>query len=64
MHLLADILKLGKPLEFDKRETHSFNEWLKLTRFKPIKRDENNTIESIEAETLKLLRTTYETQKI
>ncbi len=35
-----DILNLGKPLQFDKRETHSFNEWLKLTRFKPIKREE------------------------
>ncbi len=38
----TEILNLGKPLQFDKRETHSFNEWLKLTRFKPIKR-ENNT---------------------
>jgi hypothetical protein len=36
----TDILKLGKPLEFDKRESHSFTEWLKLTRFTPIKRDE------------------------
>ncbi|MFL1012068.1 hypothetical protein [Flavisericum labens] len=35
-----DILKLGQPLQFDKREKHSFNEWLKLTRFKPIIRDE------------------------
>jgi hypothetical protein len=35
----SDILNLGKPLQFDKRETHSFNEWLKLTRFKPIKRE-------------------------
>ncbi|OYX23849.1 MAG: hypothetical protein B7Z06_09650, partial [Flavobacteriales bacterium 32-35-8] len=34
----SDILKLGKPLEFDKRESHSFTEWLKLTRFHPIKR--------------------------
>ncbi len=34
----ADILKLGEPLQFDKREKHSFNEWLKLTRFKPIER--------------------------
>ena len=38
-----DILGLGKPLQFDKRETHSFNEWLKLTRFKPIKREENKS---------------------
>ena len=34
-----DILNLGKPLQFDKKETHSFNEWLKLTRFKPIERN-------------------------
>ena len=34
-----EILKLGKPLQFDKNESHSFNEWLKLTKFKPIKRD-------------------------
>ena len=33
-----DVLKLGEPLQFDKKETHSFNEWLKLTRFKPIER--------------------------
>ncbi len=33
-----DILSLGKPLEFDKREKHSFNEWLKLAGFKSIKR--------------------------
>src|SRR5690554_1825073 len=32
------ILQLGKPLQFNHSETHSFNEWLKLTRFKPIER--------------------------
>ena len=32
------ILEIGKPLEFDKTETHSFNEWLKLTAYKPIDR--------------------------
>ncbi|PQV51332.1 hypothetical protein CLV33_101255 [Jejuia pallidilutea] len=36
-----DILNLGKPLQFSRRETHSFNEWLKLTRLKPIKRPED-----------------------
>lgn len=40
-----DILKLGKPLQFDKSESHSFNEWLKLTRFKPIKREEEKATE-------------------
>ena len=34
-----DILNLGKPLQFDKNEKHSFNQWLKLTRFKPIDRE-------------------------
>jgi hypothetical protein len=38
--LASDILKLGKPLEFDKSESHSFSEWLKLTRFKPINREQ------------------------
>jgi hypothetical protein len=33
------ILNIGKPLEFDKSETHSFSEWLKITSFKPIIRD-------------------------
>ncbi|WP_411893612.1 hypothetical protein [Winogradskyella sp. A2] len=31
-------LKIGKPLEFDKYESHSFAEWLKITSFKPIDR--------------------------
>ena len=35
-------LEIGKPLEFDKNETHSFQEWLQLSRFKPIVREENN----------------------
>ena len=35
-------LNLGKPLEFDKSETHSFSEWLKITNFKPIVRKEKN----------------------
>ena len=32
-------LQMGKPFEFDKNETHSFAEWLKITNFKPIKRE-------------------------
>jgi hypothetical protein len=32
------ILNLGKPLQFSHSETHSFTEWLMLTRFKPIDR--------------------------
>ncbi len=34
-------LQLGKPLKFDKNESHSFNEWLKITSFKPIIREES-----------------------
>ncbi|WP_194765629.1 hypothetical protein [Tamlana sp. I1] len=33
------VLKLGEPLQFNNKESHSFNEWLKLTRFDPIERD-------------------------
>ena len=33
------ILELGKPLEFDSSETHSFGEWLKLVKAKPIERE-------------------------
>ena len=33
-------LNIGKPLEFDKSENHSFAEWLKITSFKPIVRKE------------------------
>lgn len=36
-----ELLNLGSPLQFDYNEKHSFNEWLKLTRFKPIVRDDN-----------------------
>tara|TARA_R110002096_G_scaffold1939_2_gene9840 strand:- start:5360 stop:6298 length:939 start_codon:yes stop_codon:yes gene_type:complete len=37
----TDILSLGTPLQFDKKEKHSFNEWLKLTCFSPIVREED-----------------------
>ncbi len=33
-------LKIGEPLEFNKSESHSFTEWLKITSFKPIVRNE------------------------
>jgi hypothetical protein len=41
-----DTLELHKPLEFTERDTHSFNEWLQLTKTKPIER---NTISKKEA---------------
>ena len=34
-------LAIGKPLEFSKNEKHSFQEWLQLSRLKPIIREEN-----------------------
>ncbi|MDU8885726.1 hypothetical protein RXV94_06110 [Yeosuana sp. MJ-SS3] len=48
-----DILNLGKPLQFHRSELHSFNEWLKLTSFKPIEREENNIekVKNVEAST-------------
>ncbi|EDP97466.1 tetratricopeptide repeat protein [Kordia algicida OT-1] len=33
-------LELGKPLSFDKKEKHSFSEWLQLTNLKPIDRSD------------------------
>ncbi|WP_250434767.1 hypothetical protein [Hanstruepera flava] len=33
------VLNLGAPLQFSHDEKHSFNEWLKLTSFKPINRE-------------------------
>jgi len=36
-------LEIGKPLTFDKNEVYSFREWLKITSFKPIIRDENKS---------------------
>ena len=39
-------LQIGKPLKFDKDETHSFNEWLKITSFKPIVREDTEIEDS------------------
>ena len=38
--LPEETLELGKPFDFDKNERHSFNEWLKITSFKPIQRED------------------------
>jgi len=37
---LEEKLEIGKPLEFTKEEKHSFQEWLQLSRLKPIERKE------------------------
>ncbi|MGB5362227.1 MAG: hypothetical protein WBN17_02880 [Aureibaculum sp.] len=44
--ILKEKLNIGKPLVFDVSEMHSFYQWLQLTSFKPVKREENKEIES------------------
>ena len=43
-------LEIGKPLDFSINEKHSFQEWLQLSRFKPIDRNttENQSIEDFD----------------
>ncbi|RMA66527.1 hypothetical protein [Ulvibacter antarcticus] len=36
----SEVLEIDKPLEFTKKDTHSFSEWLQLTKSKPIDREE------------------------
>jgi hypothetical protein len=43
-------LEIGKPIEFSEKEKHSFQEWLQLSRIKPIERDERNKFDSISEE--------------
>ena len=38
--IILEKLELGKPLEFSKSEKHSFQEWLQLSKFQPIIREE------------------------
>ena len=40
-----DLLDFDKPLEFTKSDTHSFSEWLKLTKAKPIDRKQEQPLE-------------------
>ncbi|GGG36557.1 hypothetical protein GCM10011344_41750 [Dokdonia pacifica] len=46
-----EILSVGKPLDFDQNEVHSFQEWLQLSRFSPIKREKPSS-EIIKKDTL------------
>ena len=41
---ISEKLAIGKPLEFSKNEKHSFQEWLQLSRLKPIERQETAPI--------------------
>ena len=56
---ITEKLEIGSPLEFSKKEQHSFQEWLQLSRTEPIKRDEieqSNTEEpALDPEKLKKL---------
>ena len=36
-------MSIGKPIHFSKNETHSFQEWLKISTQKPISRKESTT---------------------
>jgi hypothetical protein len=38
-------LNIGKPLDFDKTESHSFMEWLKIASLKPIERENESKTE-------------------
>jgi len=38
-----DVLEADKPLEFSKEDSHSFSEWLKLTRATPIERKDDSS---------------------
>jgi len=40
-------LELGRPLEFSKNETHSFQEWLQLSRIQPIVREPETNNNSV-----------------
>lgn len=40
---ILESLQIGEPLDFDKNEKHSFNEWLQLAGLNPIKREEEQT---------------------
>lgn len=48
---VKEILDIGKPLEFDKKEQHSFSEWLQVINLKPITRsrkEKHNTVRPAE----------------
>ena len=40
LETVEEQLEIGKPLEFDESENHSFSEWLALTKVKKIEREE------------------------
>ena len=48
--LTTEILQIGKPIQFNSSEPHSFNEWMQLISQKPIEREKKSE-ESIEKTT-------------
>lgn len=42
---LEESLQMGKPLNFEQNDTHSFEKWLEITRYKPIIRTEKDKFE-------------------
>ena len=40
---MNDIWEIGKPLNFESNESHSFSEWLQLGTISPIKREESKS---------------------
>ncbi|VXB06729.1 conserved hypothetical protein [Flavobacterium sp. 9AF] len=50
---IEEKLEIGKPLEFNQAEKHSFQEWLQLTKFSPIERESNDKEEEKQDEKLK-----------
>lgn len=50
---IEEKLEIGKPLEFNQNEKHSFQEWLQLTKFSPIERENEEKENTKEDEKLK-----------
>ncbi|MGV7107038.1 tetratricopeptide repeat protein [Flavobacterium sp. U410] len=50
---LEEKLDIGKPLQFNLGEKHSFNEWLQLTKVAPIERNESEKTPEIDEERTK-----------
>ncbi len=58
-----ETLQPDKPLEFTKNDTHSFSEWLKLTKAKPIERSEEILKDDTSSETSAKLEASIQDEK-
>lgn len=47
---IEEELEIGKPLNFENSEKHSFSEWLQLTQFAPIDRTDEKEVNEIDEE--------------